>query len=102
MSFKAKEQYALVQDAKGAKINMTAVNKSNYDKEVSYKTAIAHLSYCNPGDADFCGEVCVFFLFCPLVIWQHRVIRFHNQHLIIRCTDFTAGIVTTLQKEVTK
>lgn len=42
MSFKAKEQYTLVQDCKGTKINMTAVNKSNYDKEVSYKTAKAH------------------------------------------------------------
>lgn len=62
MSFKAKEQYALVWDAKGTKIDMTAVNESNYDKEVSYKTAIAHLSL-DSGDADFCGEVCVFLLF---------------------------------------
>lgn len=77
MSFKAKEQYALVRDAKGTKIDMTAVNKSDYDKEVSYKTAKAHLSL-NPGDAEFCGEVCVFFLFCPLVSWQLVVITFHN------------------------
>lgn len=77
MSFKGKEQYTLVREAKGTKIDMTAVNKSNYDKEVSYKTAIAHL-ILNPGDADFCGKVCVLFLFCPLVIWQHWVTTFHN------------------------
>lgn len=77
MSFEDKEQYALVRDAKGAEIDMTAVNKSDYDKEVSYKTARANLS-SKPGDAEFCGEVCVFLLFRPLVSWQLRVIAFHN------------------------